>query len=184
MEVMKDEYLLQLREQASALMNPARQKILSAFDRPKTTAQVARELRQPRNRIGHHVRRLQKLGLLVEVERRGRSVSLQRVAQNLRVPFSLTPYSEPEEAWQAALGDLGSLLKKAASDWSSQPDSDFFVMGEDLQPRVPSPVRLWQVQLDQEDIEALEHAVNLILGKKSKASSKPFIFGLLLLPAE
>ena len=54
-------------EQASALLEPARLRILSVLRDPDSSAGVARTLGLPRQRVGHHVRALEAAGLLTFV---------------------------------------------------------------------------------------------------------------------
>ncbi|MGZ3447389.1 MAG: winged helix-turn-helix domain-containing protein, partial [Myxococcaceae bacterium] len=59
---------------ASALIDPARIRILSALREPDSAAGVARALGLPRQRVGHHVRALEAAGLLTCIgERRKRN---------------------------------------------------------------------------------------------------------------
>ena len=114
---MVDEYIVREPRQVQALLHSVRLQILLAFDSPKTSAQVARELGEPPNRIGHHVRLLLQLGLLVVCYRRGRKVFLERKARNLKIPFSLTPYSDLEEAMRLASAEILQLLRQAVVYW-------------------------------------------------------------------
>lgn len=180
---MVDEYIVREPRQVQALLHSVRLRILLAFDSPKTSAQVARELGEPPNRIGHHVRLLLQLGLLVVCYRRGRRVFLERKARNLKIPFSLTPYSDLEEVMRLASTEILQLLRQAVVYWRQQADDEFLLVGEDL-PRLPrSPVKLLDLTLTFEQIVTLEEMLRkLSEDNECKGVGQRYKLGVLFVP--
>lgn len=180
---MVDEYIVREPRQAQALLHPARLRIWLAFDAPKTSAQVARELGEPPNRIGHHVRRLLQLGLLVVCSRRGRRVFLERKARNLKIPFSLTPYSDLEEVMRLASAEILQLLRQAVVDWHPQADDAFLLAGEDLPRLSRSPVKFLDLTLTLEQVVMLEEMLRkLSEDNQGKGAGRRYRLGVILVP--
>ncbi len=78
-------------EQAAAMLDPLRLLLLDAFREPRSAAEAARSLGQPRQRIGHHVRTLRDLGLLSEVGERRRGNFVEQVLQTTARAYVVAP---------------------------------------------------------------------------------------------
>lgn len=180
---MLDEYVVQDSMQARAILNPARLRVLLAFDVPKTSAQVAREIGEVPNRVGHHIRLLRQLGLLVMCYRQGRRVFLERKARNFRIPFSLTPYSSLEEALGLASAEILQLLRQAVVHWQQELDEEFILVGEDF-PKLPrSPVKILDLVLTSEQVAMLEEMLrNLSNNGKRGVAGRRYKLAVLLAP--
>jgi len=81
------------------VLDPARLRILSALRDPDSSAGVARRLRQPRQRVGHHVRALESAGLLTCVGERRKRNCVERLLPATARSYVLAPQ---------LLGQLGS----------------------------------------------------------------------------
>jgi len=97
-------------ERASALLDPARLRILSALREPDSSAGVARTLGWPRQRVGHHVRALEAAGLLTFVGERKKRNCVERLLQASARSYVLAPQ---------LLGQLGLSLDEARDRFSS-----------------------------------------------------------------
>ena len=76
---------------ASALLEPARLRILSALREPDSSAGVARTLGLPRQRVGHHVRALEAAGLLTCVGERKKRNCVERLLRATARSYVLAP---------------------------------------------------------------------------------------------
>ena len=97
-------------EQASALLEPARLRILSVLRDPDSSAGVARTLGLPRQRVGHHVRALEAAGLLTFVGARKKRNCVERLLQATARSYVLAPQ---------LLGQLGLSEDEARDRFSS-----------------------------------------------------------------
>ena len=95
---------------ASALLDPARRRVLEHLVDPDSATGVARSLDLPRQRVGYHVRELEKYGLVEAVEERRKGNCIERVLQATARKFIVSP---------AALGSLGVDASMAADVFSS-----------------------------------------------------------------
>lgn len=177
------EYIVQEPRQVQAILNPARLRVLLAFDVPKTSAQVARELGEPPNRVGHHIRLLLELGLLVVCYRQGRKVFLERKARNFKIPFFLTPYSGLEETLGLASTEILQMLRQAVVHWQQELDEEFILLGEDI-PRLPrSPVKILDLKLTGEQVAMLEETIhNLSNSNGCEVAGRRYKLAVLLIP--
>src|SRR5215472_7515961 len=76
---------------ASALLDPARLRILEALREADSSAGVARRLGLPRQRVGHHVRALEAAGLLTCVGERRKRNCVERLLQATARSYVLAP---------------------------------------------------------------------------------------------
>ena len=97
-------------DRASALLDPARLRILEALREPDSSAGLARRLGFPRQRVGHHVRALEAAGLLTPVGERRKRNCVERLLQATARTYVLAP---------ALLGRLGLSAEDARDQFSS-----------------------------------------------------------------
>ncbi|MGZ6135255.1 MAG: ArsR/SmtB family transcription factor [Myxococcaceae bacterium] len=95
---------------ASALIDPARIRILSALREPDSAAGVARALGLPRQRVGHHVRALEAAGLLTCIGERRKRNCVERLLRATARSYVLAPQ---------LLGRLGTSTEEAQDRFSS-----------------------------------------------------------------
>jgi DNA-binding transcriptional ArsR family regulator len=86
-------------ETAAAALQPARLEILEALREPDSAAGVGRRLGLPRQRVGYHLRELEKRGLVRHVEDRKRGNCVERIVQATARYYLVSP---------AALGPMGA----------------------------------------------------------------------------
>jgi DNA-binding transcriptional ArsR family regulator len=102
MDELPDTYNLESIEQLRAVADPLRMRIYQILTlRPMTATQVAEELGEAPPKIHYHVRELERVGLLRQVDSRERNGILEKyfraIASGLRVPPSLLQQSPPNE---------------------------------------------------------------------------------------
>jgi len=96
--------------EASAVLDPTRLRILAGMREPTSAAAVARTLGLPRQRVGYHVRALEKQGLLRPVGERRRRGTLERLLQATARAYALSP---------EVLGVLGATRAEVQDRFSS-----------------------------------------------------------------
>lgn len=100
-------------ELAAALLKPPRLALLEALRQPHSAAGLARRLDLPRQRLNHHLRELERLGLVVLHEERRRGNFTERILRATAQRYLICP---------EVLGDLGSFGPQALRDphaWTS-----------------------------------------------------------------
>lgn len=76
---------------AASLLEPTRLRLLERLREPGSASEVARSLGLPRQRIGYHVRELQKQGLLRQVGTRRRGSATERLLQTTARHYLISP---------------------------------------------------------------------------------------------
>ena len=84
---------------AASILKPLRRQILEHLRDPNSAAGVASALDLPRQRVGHHVRQLEKQGLIRQVAERRKGGCVERLMQTTASRYAIGP---------AALGALGT----------------------------------------------------------------------------
>jgi DNA-binding transcriptional ArsR family regulator len=102
--------VLQSRAQASTVLDPTRLRILAGMREPETAAGVARALGLPRQRVGYHVRALEREGLLRLVAERPKRGTIERLLQATARSYVVSP---------DALGVLGATRAEVQDRFSS-----------------------------------------------------------------
>jgi len=85
-------------EQASALLQPVRLKILENLTEPASAAALAKKLVLPRQQVNYHLRELERHGLVEFVEERRKGNCVERVVRSAATSYLISP---------EALGTLG-----------------------------------------------------------------------------
>jgi len=107
----QDFALINGAEQAAAALHPLRSQLLEQFREPISAAEAARNLDLPRQRIGHHVRLLQRQGLLAQVGERRRGAFTERLLQTTARAWAISP---------RALGAIGMAPDEVRDRFSSE----------------------------------------------------------------
>ena len=90
--------ILESTDQAAALLDPARLRILHALNEPDSAVGLAKRLGQSRQRMRYHLRELERVGLVRLVEERKRRNCTERVVQATARAYLVSP---------AALAQMG-----------------------------------------------------------------------------
>jgi DNA-binding transcriptional ArsR family regulator len=102
--------VLRSLDAASAVLDPTRLRILAGMREPTSAAAVARTLGLPRQRVGYHVRALERQGLLRPVGERRRRGTHERLLQATARSYAVSP---------EALGVLGAMRAEVQDRFSS-----------------------------------------------------------------
>jgi DNA-binding transcriptional ArsR family regulator len=78
-------------EQLGAITHPTRLRVLDALRTPGSAAAVARRLGEPRQRINHHVKELEKAGLVTSVGERRNGNFVEQLYQSVGSTFTVSP---------------------------------------------------------------------------------------------
>lgn len=73
------------------MLQPIRQRLLETFREPRSAAEAARILEQPRQRIGYHVRALEGAGLLEKVGERRSGNFVEKLLQSSARTYVIAP---------------------------------------------------------------------------------------------
>lgn len=145
-------------ELVKILHDPNLLRLLEAFKAPCTTAEAARKLGEPANRVGHRVHKLRRAGLLTEARRQGRKVFWQ--ARSLE--FTLQPSGE---LLAASLEHVDGLLEQLGTAIKKQIERRFLLGGE------PSGLAPTQVSLqDRPGLEPVQPQIYLAAKPLSDSS--------------
>lgn len=87
-------------EQAAAMANPLRLRVLESLTEGDSASGVARRLGEPRQKVNFHLRELERVGLVDFVEERKRGNCLERIVRAKAAHFVVSP---------EALGPLGDV---------------------------------------------------------------------------
>ncbi|MGH7527685.1 MAG: winged helix-turn-helix domain-containing protein [Gemmatimonadales bacterium] len=102
--------LIDRPDAAAALLQPARLRILQHLREPDSAAGVARALGMPRQRIGYHVRELEREGLLNHIGDRRKGNCVERLVQATARHYLIAPQ---------VLGALGATPQQVRDRFSS-----------------------------------------------------------------
>jgi DNA-binding transcriptional ArsR family regulator len=102
--------VLQSLSQASTVLDATRLRILGALREPGSAASVARALGLPRQRVGYHVRALEKEGLLRLIAEQRKRGTVERLVQTTARAYVVSP---------EALGALGATRAEVQDRFSS-----------------------------------------------------------------
>jgi DNA-binding transcriptional ArsR family regulator len=97
-------------EQASAMLEPARLRLLGELREPGSASALARRLGLPRQRINYHLKELERVGLVEFVEERKKGNCTERIVRATASSYLIDP---------AVLGSLGADPARAGDRFSS-----------------------------------------------------------------
>jgi DNA-binding transcriptional ArsR family regulator len=82
---------LKSSEQLLAIAHPTRRRVLDALRSPDSAAGVARTLGEPRQRINHHVKELEKAGLIAAAGERRNGNFVEQLFESVAGTFIISP---------------------------------------------------------------------------------------------
>ncbi|MDB4877411.1 MAG: transcriptional regulator, ArsR family [Gemmatimonadetes bacterium] len=86
-----DLLVLESPEQAAAVLDPVRSRLLEHLREPDSAAGAARALKLPRQRLGYHVRELERAGLIRAVGERKQRNCVERLLQATARRYVISP---------------------------------------------------------------------------------------------
>jgi len=102
--------LLRDTEQANAMLQPGRLRILEHLSQPNSASGVAREIELPRQQVNYHLRELEKHGLVRFVEERKKGNCVERIVQATARTYLISP---------EALGAIGQSAEERRDRFSA-----------------------------------------------------------------
>jgi DNA-binding transcriptional ArsR family regulator len=78
-------------EQAAALLQPERRRLLEALAEPDSAAGLARRFELPRQRLNYHLKELERVGLVDFVEERRKGNCVERVVRATARAYAISP---------------------------------------------------------------------------------------------
>lgn len=97
-------------DQAAALMQPERLRLLEALGEPDSAAGLARRFALPRQRLNYHLKELERVGLLEFVEERRKGNCVERLVRATARAYAISP---------EVLGGLAHSRERAADRLSA-----------------------------------------------------------------
>lgn len=78
-------------EQAAAVLDPGRSRLLAELAEPNSATGLARRLGLPRQQVNYHLRELEAAGLVVHVEDRRKGNCVERIMRAVASSFAISP---------------------------------------------------------------------------------------------
>lgn len=182
----QETYLVELPEQASALINPLRAEILAQLKQPRSATEIAKKLNETPQRINYHLKTLQKVGLIHKVGTRQVRNLVEVLYQSIAKTFLLAESLSIGKDTIQKMKDQGSLLHLIHTSERMKQDALLLMEQSDENEIVPSASLQMQVNLADaamreqfiEDYVSLVQ--NLVQKYQQKNSKKDCTYQVLL----
>ncbi|WP_028778473.1 ArsR/SmtB family transcription factor [Shimazuella kribbensis] len=160
----QDTYLVELPEQASALINPLRAEILAQLKQPSSATEVAKKLNETPQRINYHLKTLQRVGLVTKVGSRQVRNLVEVLYQSIAKTFLLAETLSISKETIQKIKDQGSLLHLIHTSERMKKDALMLMEQSDENEVIPSASLQMQVNLAHESIreQFVEDYVSLV----------------------
>lgn len=99
--------MIESLEQSAVLMDAARLELMRALDGPASASELARRLGLPRQRVNYHLRELERVGLVREVEQRRKGNCVERRVVASSRSYAISP---------SVLGEVGGTHRAAKAE--------------------------------------------------------------------
>ncbi|MCH5584996.1 helix-turn-helix domain-containing protein [Shimazuella sp. AN120528] len=161
---LQETYLIELPEQASALINPLRAEILAQLKQPSSATEVAKKLKETPQRINYHLKTLQKVGLVTKVGTRQVRNLVEVLYQSIAKTFLLSETLSIRKDTIQKMKDQGSLLHLIHTSERMRQDALLLMEQSDQNEVIPSASLQMQVNLANESIreQFVEDYVSLV----------------------
>lgn len=150
MQPMQETYLVELPEQASALIHPLRAEILAHLKQPGSATEVAKKLKETPQRINYHLKTLQKVGLVTKVGTRQVRNLVEVLYQSVAKTFILAETLSISKETIKKMKDQGSLLHLIHTAERMKQDAISLMEQSDNNEEIPSASLQMQVTLADE----------------------------------
>lgn len=148
----QETYLIELPEQASALINPLRAEILAQLKQPGSATEVAKKLKETPQRINYHLKTLQKVGLVTKVGTRQVRNLVEVLYQSIARTFFLAETLSISKETIQKIKDQGSLLHLIHTSERMRKDALLLMEQSDQNEVIPSASLQMQVNLTDESV--------------------------------
>ena len=108
--------MIESLEQSAVLMDAARLELMRALDGPASASDLARRLGLPRQRVNYHLRELERVGLVREVEQRRKGNCVERRMVASAQSYVISPEVLGGMGGEGAAGGPGGATVRFASD--------------------------------------------------------------------
>jgi len=149
---MQETYLVELPEQASALIHPLRTEILAQLKEPSSATEVAKKLKETPQKINYHLKTLQKVGLVKKVGTRQVRNLVEVLFQSIAKTFLLAETLSISKETIQKIKDQGSLLHLIHTSERMKKDTLLLMQQADEKEHIPSASLQMQVNLSNESI--------------------------------
>jgi DNA-binding transcriptional ArsR family regulator len=146
----QETYLVELPEQASALINPLRAEILAQLKQPSSATEVAKKLNETPQRINYHLKTLEKVGLVSRVGTRQVRNLVEVLYQSIARTFLLAESLSIGKETIQKMKDQGSLLHLIHTSERMKKDALHLMEQSDQNEVIPSASLQMQVNLADE----------------------------------
>jgi DNA-binding transcriptional ArsR family regulator len=157
-------YLIELPEQASALINPLRAEILAQLKQPSSATEVAKKLKETPQRINYHLKALQKVGLVTKVGTRQVRNLVEVLYQSIAKTFLLAETLSIGKETIQKMKDQGSFLHLIHTSERMKQDALLLMEQSDQNEVIPSASLQMQVNLTNKSMreQFVEDYVSLV----------------------
>jgi DNA-binding transcriptional ArsR family regulator len=157
-------YLIELPEQASALINPLRTEILAQLKQPSSATEVAKKLKETPQRINYHLKALQKVGLVTKIGTRQVRNLVEVLYQSIAKTFLLAETLSIGKETIQKMKDQGSLLHLIHTSERMKQDALLLMEQSDQNEVIPSASLQMQVNLTNKSMreQFVEDYVSLV----------------------
>jgi DNA-binding transcriptional ArsR family regulator len=146
----QETYIVELPEQASALINPLRAEILAQLKKPSSATEVAKKLKETPQRINYHLKALEKVGLVSRVGTRQVRNLVEVLYQSIARTFLLAESLSIGKETIQKMKDQGSLLHLIHTSERMKKDALHLMEKSDQNEVIPSASLQMQVNLADE----------------------------------
>lgn len=168
-------YLIELPEQASALINPLRAEILSQAKEPRSATEIAKLLQETPQRINYHIKMLEKVNLVRRVGTRQVRNLVEVLYQSIAHTFLLAESLSIAPHLIQKMKDQGSLMHLIHTSERMKKDALLLMEQSEQEEEIPSASIQMQLHLTNEEqrkqfIDDYVEMVKQLIGKYQSKS--------------
>jgi DNA-binding transcriptional ArsR family regulator len=147
----RETYLVESPDQATALLNPLRAEILSKMKEPTSSAEVARMIKETPQKVNYHVKALEKVGLVKRVGTRNVRNLVEVLYQSIAKTFVLSESLGWKPDTIQRMKDQGSLRHLITTSERIKRDAFYLMEQSDQDEVIPSATLDMGVHLENEE---------------------------------
>ncbi|USG66267.1 helix-turn-helix domain-containing protein [Brevibacillus ruminantium] len=171
-----ESYLVELPEQAMALLNPLRAEILGRLTEPASAAELAREINEIPQRVNYHLKALEKVGLVRRVGTRQVRNLVEVLYQAIARTYILSETLNWPKETVDRIKDQGSLSHLVTAAERIKRDALVLLEKSDQQEEIPSAtldalIRLGSSEQRSAFVQEYVQLVNRLVEKYQSADT-------------